>query len=88
MELANKYQVKEIESLLSSYAHVLIQQGKKMEAIELYRKANQAQNSAQMLFDIAKEESKRNCNPMILKKYHVLAALEMERFHQLKNNVI
>jgi hypothetical protein len=72
--------VKEIESLLEAYATMLLRQGRRIEAIELFRKANYSEKSAQLLFQLAFEEVEMNASPSALKRLFVLAALEIERY--------
>jgi WD repeat-containing protein 35 len=78
--LAKKHNIKEIESHLEAYGTMLLRQGKKIEAIELFRKANYAEKSAQILFQLAFEQIEADVNPSVLKKLFVLAALEIERY--------
>ena len=66
--------------MLEAYATMLLRQGKRMEAIELFRKANYSEKSAQLLFQLAFEEVEMNSAPSILKRLFVLAALEIERY--------
>lgn len=79
--LAKKHHFKDIEALLGTYATMLLNQGRRMDAIELYRKANYSMKSALLLYDMALEEAKSDNNPIFIKKLFVLAALEVER-HQ------
>jgi len=83
IELADKHNFKDIETLLSGYAKRLLNEKKIIEAIELYRKANYCQKSAQLLYNLADEFVKQNKSPLQIKKLYVLAALEVERYHQL-----
>jgi WD repeat-containing protein 35 len=43
----------QIEQLLQSYAQMLIKNNKKIEAIELFRKANKNTDAARLLAEIA-----------------------------------
>ncbi|KAI8616049.1 WD repeat-containing protein 35 [Chytriomyces sp. MP71] len=83
VELAETHRFQGIEALLAKYAAQLLEQGKRITAIELYRKANYCQKSARLLYDLAEEASKEGKNPLKIKKFYVLAALEVERYHQL-----
>jgi WD repeat-containing protein 35 len=85
IELADAHKMPEIESLLAKYAQKLIDDGKKIEVIELYHKANYCDKSAPMLFQMASDfvASHGASNPIKAKKLYILAALEMERRHQL-----
>ncbi|KAJ3116200.1 WD repeat-containing protein 35 [Nowakowskiella sp. JEL0407] len=83
IELAEIHNFKEIEGLLSKYANHLLQSDKKLEAVELYKKANLCQLSAQLLFELAEDAVKQGKPPMLIKKIYVLGALEVERYHNL-----
>ncbi|KAI8828138.1 hypothetical protein BJ741DRAFT_627188 [Chytriomyces cf. hyalinus JEL632] len=83
VELAEAHRFQGIETLLAKYATQLLDQNKRITAIELYRKANYCQKSARLLYDLAEEASKQEKNPLRIKKFYVLAALEVERYHQL-----
>ncbi|KAJ3081113.1 WD repeat-containing protein 35, partial [Rhizoclosmatium hyalinum] len=83
VDLAEAHRFQGIESLLATYAAQLLEKNKIVTAIELYRKANYCQKSARLLYDLAEQSAKENKNPLHTKKFHVLAALEVERYHQL-----
>ncbi|KAJ3153524.1 WD repeat-containing protein 35 [Geranomyces variabilis] len=83
IDLANKHSFSGIEALLNQYAAHLLASGKKLDMIELYRQANYCQNSAKLLYELAREAAKANKNPLTIKKMYVLAALEVERYHTL-----
>jgi WD repeat-containing protein 35 len=53
VDLAEVHRFKEIEPLLAKYASYLMEQQKRVSAIELYRKANYCQKSAKLLFDVS-----------------------------------
>ena len=53
MELAEKHNYQQIENLLSQYARHLLDKRKKLEAVELYRKANRNTDAALLLQEIA-----------------------------------
>jgi len=53
VELAEQNNFVQIEQLLARYAQHLIEKNKKMEAIELYRKANKNTEAARHLAEIA-----------------------------------
>jgi WD repeat-containing protein 35 len=75
--LATKNNVKDTETLLSTYATLLLNQGREFDAIELLRKANYHDKSAALLYKMAK--AKQRNEPMMMKKLYVLAGLEVER---------
>jgi WD repeat-containing protein 35 len=62
VELAEQHNFLQIEGLLSRYATHLIDKNKRMEAIELYRKANKNTESAKLLSELADELKKQNVN--------------------------
>lgn len=53
VELAEQNNFVQIEQLLQGYAQMLIKNNKKMEAIELFRKANKNTDAARLLAEIA-----------------------------------
>jgi WD repeat-containing protein 35 len=80
VELAEKFNFVQIEGLLSRYANHLIEENKKVEAIQLYRKANRNTEAAKILNKIAKDMSKEQTSPTLLKKIYVMAALEVDSY--------
>jgi WD repeat-containing protein 35 len=83
VELAQEHDFPQIESLLSEYASSMLKQNKRLEAIELYRKANKSPQAAKLLCSLAEETMKTKINPLRAKKLYVLAALELERFKKI-----
>ena len=82
VELAEQHNFLQIEQLLSRYANHLIEQNKKMEAIELYRKANKNTEAARLLAEIAQELREKNAPLLLIKKIYVLAAFEVDSYKQ------
>ncbi|KAG1701662.1 WD repeat-containing protein 35 [Nymphon striatum] len=74
VNLAKKHDIKEISALLMKYAKHLIDKNNIMQAIELYRKANMYPQAAQLAFKLAKDESMKRLNPLLLKKIYAMAA--------------
>ncbi len=64
--MAEKHNFLQIEGLLSRYANHLIEKNKKMEAIELYRKANKNTESAKLLASLGEDLKKKNVNIIII----------------------
>ncbi|KAG5463440.1 MAG: hypothetical protein BJ554DRAFT_7523, partial [Olpidium bornovanus] len=87
VELAEKHKLKEIGALFAKYAGYLLDKNKRLQAIELYRKANFCQKSAGLLYQLAHEAIRECQPPMRIKKLFVLAALEVERYHELNRHV-
>jgi WD repeat-containing protein 35 len=74
--LAEQHNFPQIENVLTKYASHLLMNGKTMQAIELYRRANKSTEAAKLLGKLAKDVSR---HPLRAKKLQVLAALEVER---------
>ncbi len=58
----------------------MIEKNKKMEAIELYRKANKNTDAARHLAEIAYELKQKNAPLLLIKKIYVLAAFEVDSY--------
>ncbi|XP_071961535.1 WD repeat-containing protein 35-like isoform X2 [Antedon mediterranea] len=82
VELAKNHNIKEIDNLLAKYAAHLLDKDKKLQAIELYRKANHFLEAAKLMFQIAEEYSKKKVKPLRTKKMYTLAALLIENYHE------
>ena len=82
VELAEQHNFLQIEQLLQRYAAHLMEKNKKMEAVELFRKANKNTDSARILSQIAQELREKYAPPLLIKKIYVLAAFEVDSFKQ------
>lgn len=80
VELAEKNNFFQIEGLVNKFCNILIEKNKKMDLVELYRKAHRHTDAAKMLMKISEDLKALNASPIILKKIYVIAALEMESF--------
>lgn len=60
----------------------LMERNQKIEAIELYRKANKNTDSARLLAEIAQELREKNAPLLLIKKIYVLAAFEVDSYKQ------
>ncbi|XP_034939935.1 WD repeat-containing protein 35 [Chelonus insularis] len=78
VDLAKTYKMAQINDLLNKYANHLLTNGKKLQAIELYRSANCFLQAAKLLISLAEEQAKAKLNPLRVKKLFVLAALLIE----------
>ncbi|XP_015596434.1 WD repeat-containing protein 35 [Cephus cinctus] len=78
VDLAKTYKMVQIGDLLNKYAEHLLSNGKRLQAIELYKKANCHLEAAKLLFKLAEEKAKERSNPLRVKKIYVLAALLIE----------
>jgi WD repeat-containing protein 35 len=78
--LAEQHNFVQIEGLLSRYASHLLDENRRVEAIELYRKANRNTEAAKLLNKIAKDMSRSEIDPILIKKIYVMAALEVDSY--------
>jgi len=79
LQLAEQFDFPQVEGLLNRFASELILSGKKLQAVELYRRANKPTEAALLIGDIAEIAARKDLKPSFAKKLHVLAALEIER---------
>jgi WD repeat-containing protein 35 len=78
---AQQQNFQQIEGLLAKYAQHLLDKNKKIEAVQLYRKANRHTEAAKLLSQMAKEmPGGTQNNPDRIKKMYLLAALEVEKY--------
>eukprot|EP00746_Dinoflagellata_sp_MGD_P003051 gnl/MRDRNA2_/MRDRNA2_105954_c0_seq1.p1 gnl/MRDRNA2_/MRDRNA2_105954_c0~~gnl/MRDRNA2_/MRDRNA2_105954_c0_seq1.p1 ORF type:complete len:1217 (-),score=242.16 gnl/MRDRNA2_/MRDRNA2_105954_c0_seq1:227-3877(-) len=82
VNLAQQQNFQQIEGLLAKYATHLMDKNKKIEAVQLYRKANHHTDSAKLLNEIARDMSATSAQkcPKRIKKIYLLAALEVEKY--------
>ena len=80
VELAENNNFFQIEGLVNKFGSLLLEKGKKMDLVELYRKAHRHTDAAKILMKIAEDLKGLNASPLTLKKIYTIAALEMESF--------
>ncbi|CAE8633546.1 unnamed protein product [Polarella glacialis] len=81
VNLAQQQNFQQIEGLLAKYAQHLLDKNKKIEAVQLYRKANRHTEAAKLLSQMAKDlAGGAQRNPDRIKKLYLLAALEVEKY--------
>ncbi|CAD8136286.1 unnamed protein product [Paramecium pentaurelia] len=80
VELAERHNFVQIEGLLQQYAAQLLEQRMKLEAAELYRKANHNSDAARLLSQIGEDLIKSDQSPLVVKKLFVMAALEVDLY--------
>merc|ERR1740127_423572 len=68
VELAQKHNVQQIESLLTKYASHLLEKKKQLEAVQLYRKANRHTEAAKLIVEMAESLGPVNKDPELHKK--------------------
>ncbi|XP_052827196.1 WD repeat-containing protein 35 [Octopus bimaculoides] len=87
IDLARKYSIKDIDSMLTKYMSHLLEKGRTMNAVELYCKAGHYLEAAKLLMKEAKKIAKVS-KLLLMKKVYVLIGLLMEKYHeQMKFNV-
>jgi WD repeat-containing protein 35 len=80
IEMAEKYGFIQVEGLLHQNANELLNKNKRLEAAELYRKANRNTEAAKILSGIADQLIDRDSKPLYIKKLYVMAALEVDLY--------
>ncbi|XP_034481255.1 WD repeat-containing protein 35 [Drosophila innubila] len=78
VELAQKFQMPEVNALLSKHAAQLLNEGRLPESIELQRKAGRFLDAARLLCKLAEQEVERRAPLLRIKKIYILAALLAE----------
>jgi len=86
--LADSHAAPNIEKMITQYATHLINGGKQLQAVELYRKASRFKEAARLLSNLGETVGASRANPLRAKKLFVFAALEVERMRKkmLSNN--
>ena len=77
-----------MEELVKKFSDEFRLSGKKLDLINLYKKANMSVEVNKYLNEIASDMKKANLSPLIIKKIYVLAALELERYKAQINEQI
>ena len=77
-----------MEQLVDKFSDEFRLSGKKLDLINLYRKANMSVEVNKYLKEIALDMKKANLSPILIKKIYVLAALELERYKAQINEQI
>ena len=72
----------QIDGLIVKRASDFISRGDKFSAIELYRRADKPKEAAALLAEMAQDVAAKGANPLLAKKFHVLAAIEVERYRE------
>ena len=69
-----------MQDLVDKFSDQFRLSGKKLDLVNLYRKANMSVEVHKYLCEIAQDMKRLNLSPLIIKKIYVLAALELERY--------
>lgn len=78
VDLAKKHSANDVNALLAKYAAHLLETGRVLSAIELYRKANYFLDAAKLLIKVAKQARLDGLGPLKVKKIYALAALMVD----------
>ena len=77
-----------MEQLVDKFSDQFRLSGKKLDLVNLYKKANMSVEVYKYLCEIAQDMRMANKSPLIIKKIYVLAALELERYKAQINQQI
>ena len=78
IELSAQNDFINMDQLTEKFGEEFIKSGRKLDLVELYRKANMRDNVFKYLVEIAVDMRNIRLSPLIIKKIYVLAALELE----------
>ena len=88
MDLSAKNGFIYMQDLVDKFSDQFRLSGKKLDLVNLYRKANMSVEVHKYLCEIAEDMRKFGVSPIIIKKIYVLAALELERYKAQINQQI
>ena len=80
VELSRDNDFYNMEQLTNKFGSEFIKNGRKLDLVELYNKANMKLKVNKYLIEIACDMWKIRASPLIIKKIYVLAALELENY--------
>ena len=80
VELSRENDFYNMEQLTHKFGSEFIKNGRKLDLVELYNKANMKLKVNKYLIEIACDMRKLRAKPLIIKKIYVLAALELENY--------
>ena len=84
VELSRENDFYNMEQLTNKFGSEFIKNGRKLDLVELFNKANMKLKVNKYLIEIACDMWKLRAKPLIIKKIYVLAALELENY---KNSI-
>uniref|UniRef100_A0A8D8YR04 WD repeat-containing protein 35 n=1 Tax=Cacopsylla melanoneura TaxID=428564 RepID=A0A8D8YR04_9HEMI len=65
----------QVGKLLEQYTQSLLQQGLRLEVVQLFKATEKKMNAAQQMIELAEEEESRGAKPLRLKRLYLLTAL-------------
>ncbi|GFS41807.1 WD repeat-containing protein 35 [Trichonephila inaurata madagascariensis] len=80
ISLAQKYDIKDVDSLLSQYAGYLKQEKSIFNVVELYKKACKFLHAALLLYKFVKDLPEKHKDPLLLRKIFVLVGILVEEY--------
>ena len=80
IELSRKNDFLNMEQLTNKFSQEFIKSGRKLDLIELYKKANMRNEVNKYLIEMACDMKKIRISPLVIKKIYVLASLELEKY--------
>jgi WD repeat-containing protein 35 len=80
IELSKENDFYNMEQLTNKFGSEFIKNGRKLDLVELFNKANMKLKVNKYLIEIACDMWKLRAKPLIIKKIYVLAALELENY--------
>ena len=80
IELSRENDFYNMEQLTNKFGSEFIKNGRKLDLVELFNKANMKLKVNKYLIEIACDMWKLRAKPLIIKKIYVLAALELENY--------
>ena len=80
VELSRENDFYNMELLTNKFGSEFIKNGRKLDLVELYNKANMKLKVNKYLIEIANDMWKIRASPLVIKKIYVLAALELENY--------
>ena len=87
VELAQKYKMPSVNTLLNKHAAHLLQEGKLPEAVELQKKAGRYLDASRLLMKLAEREIEKKSPFLRIKKLFILAGLLVEDHLQTQASV-
>lgn len=82
VELAERNQLPQINSLIVRFSEQLNKKNKKLELVELYRKTGRNTQAAAVLNELALDLAQKHVGPLVIKQIFVLAALEINLYNK------
>ncbi|XKL59501.1 hypothetical protein PGB90_000517 [Kerria lacca] len=87
LQLSNQYSVNiNVNQLFDTHINQLLQKGRTLDTIKLYRKAERYLEAAELLFELTEQQKLKNAPLLLLKKMYVLVGFLMEDYMYATKN--